>query len=431
VTRDRSGPSPWPVVTAVWLILAVAYGLFFSFSIFFVPLLEEFRWSRALTAGALSTSTMVQGLLAPLTGVAVDRLGPRRVIVSGVVLLSAASMLGATIVTPWQLYLYTGVIGAMGIVALGWVPMGVLLSHWVAERRGRVVGLAFSGMGIGVFVCGPLSQWLIDLLGWRGASLTLGAGTLVVLLPVAWFGCRLPVARTVDARGQDSRLARAEVAETRGTPRGVGSSERNSTPRPAFREPDVTLARALKTRAFWALFAAYCLTPLAVFSVFTHQVAFAVDLGFPRLLVASIFGLMGLVSSVGRPLFGAVADRFGGALAATLSFGCTAGGALALVATEARPSTTWLVVYAILFGLGFGARGPIITAIAAELFGGRRFGVIYGVLNMGNGLGAAIGPWFGGAVHDLTGTYRVAFLSSVLFSALASACFWLARGRAP
>jgi MFS family permease len=193
----------------------------------------------------------------------------------------------------------------------------------------------------------------------------------------------------------------------------------------------VTLARALKTRAFWALFAAYCLTPLAVFSVFTHQVAFAVDLGFPRLLVASIFGLMGLVSSVGRPLFGAVADRFGGALAATLSFGCTAGGALALVATEARPSTTWLVVYAILFGLGFGARGPIITAIAAELFGGRRFGVIYGVLNMGNGLGAAIGPWFGGAVHDLTGTYRVAFLSSVLFSALASACFWLARGRAP
>jgi MFS family permease len=433
VTRDRSGPSPWPVVAAIWFILAVAYGVFFSFSIFFVPLLEEFRWSRALTAGALSASTMTQGLLAPLAGVAVDRLGPRRVIVSGVVLLGAASMLGATIVTPWQLYLYTGVVGAMGIVALGWVPMGVLLSHWVAERRGRVVGLAFSGMGIGIFVCGPLSQWLIDLLGWRGASLTLGAGALVVLFPVAWFGCRMPAARSADAGGQDWRLARG--AQAKGEPEAArseaGSSERRGVPGPSPREGDPTLARALKTRAFWALFAAYCLTPLAVFSVFTHQVAFAVDLGFPRLLVAWIFGLMGLMSSVGRPLFGAVADRFGGALAATVSFGCTAGGALALVATEARPSTTWLVVYAVLFGLGFGARGPIITAIAAELFGGRRFGVIYGALNMGNGIGAAIGPWFGGVVHDLTGTYQAAFLSSVLFSALASACFWLARGRAP
>jgi MFS family permease len=402
VTRGRSGPSPWSVIAAVWFILAVAYGLFFSFPIFLVPLLEEFRWSRALTAGAMSASTMIQGLLAPLTGVAVDRLGPRQVIFCGIALLGGASMLAATIVTPWQLYLYTGLLAAMGIVALGWVPMGVLLSRWVMERRGRVVGLAFSGMGIGVFVVGPLSQWLIDFLGWRGATLSLGAGALITLFPIAWFGCRdpVPTERTVEPRGASW---------------------------PSRPDGDATLARALKMRAFWVLCAAYFLTPLAVFPVVTHQVAFAIDLGFPRLLVASIFGLTGLVSSAGRLLFGAVADRFGGALSATISFGCTAGGALALVAAEAWPSTTWLVIYAVLFGLGFGARGPIITAMATDLFGGRRFGAIYGALNMGNGIGAAIGPWFAGAVHDLTGTYRVAFFSSVLFSALASACFWLAR----
>jgi MFS family permease len=194
---------------------------------------------------------------------------------------------------------------------------------------------------------------------------------------------------------------------------------------------EATLVEALRTRAFWALFAAYFLTPLAVFPVFTHQVAFAVDLGFPRLLVAAIFGLMGLMSTLGRPLFGVVADRFGGAVSATISFGCTAGGAVALVAAEAWPHTVWLGAYAVLFGLGFGARGPIITAIATELFGGRRFGVIYGALNMANGVGAAIGPWFGGAVHDALGSYRMVFLSSILFSALASACFWLARRRAP
>ena len=84
-----------------------------------------------------------------------------------------------------------------------------------------------------------------------------------------------------------------------------------------------------------------------------------------------------------------------------------------------------------MFGLGFGARGPIITAMASDLFGGRRFGVIYGVLSVGNGLGGAIGPWFGGVVYDVLGSYRVVFLTSIVFCALGSACFWLAGRRAP
>lgn len=363
----------------------------------------------------MSVSTMVQGVLAPVAGIVVDRLGARRVILVGVVLLGGAAMLAGTMQAPWQLYLYTGVLGAMGIVALGWVPMGVLLSRWVAERRGRMVGLAFSGMGVGVFVFGPLAQWLIAVVGWRAASVALGSGVLALLLPIAWWG----------ARDAPVSAPSAPAPESPG-PAQVPSPRR----RPGRGDQDPTLAQALGTRAFWALGAAYFFTPLAVFPVFTHQVAFAIDLGFPRLLVAWLFGLMGLMSSLGRPLFGVVADRFGGALSATISFGCTAGGALALVATEVWPHTAWLVVYALLFGLGFGARGPIITAIAADLFGGRRFGVIYGLLNVGNGVGAAIGPWFGGAVHDVAGSYRIAFLSSVLFSALACVCFWVARRRA-
>lgn len=383
---------------------------------FFVPLVEEFRWSRALTAGALSFSTIVQGLLAPVTGVLVDRVGPRPVVLTGAVLLASASLLAATIQAPWQLYLYTGVLGAMGLVALGWVPMGVLLSRWFSERRGRAVGIAFSGMGVGIFVVGPLAQWLIAQVGWRAASATLGAGALLVLVPLVYLGARDPDANGQRAPQLASFHARREDAARERGPR-LG--------------PDPTLCAALRTREFWALWAAYFFTPLAVFPVATHQVAFAIDLGFAPMFAATVFGLMGLMSSLGRPAFGIAADRFGGPLAATVSFGCTAGGALALLALEASPGGAWLVAYAVLFGLGFGARGPIITAMASDLFGGRRFGAIYGVLNLGNGLGAAVGPWFGGAVHDASGSYRVAFLSSVLFSALASACFWAARRRAP
>lgn len=421
MTRDRPSGGI-RVVFAVWFILAVAYGLFFSFPIFLVPLLEEFRWSRALTAGAMSVSTIVQGVLAPVAGIAVDRAGPRGVILAGLVLLGVSCLLASTIDTPWELYLYTGLLGALGIVGVGWVPMGVLLARSFAARRGRVVGVAFSGMGVGVFIVGPLTQWLIDAYGWRIASAALGAGVLVLVLPVAWFGAREPTRPASPARdgsGMAPPEAPADADSARGRGFGLGRMDR-----------DTTLMDALHSRAFWALFAAYFFTPLAVFPVFTHQVAFAIDLGFSRLFVASIFGAMGLMSSVGRTAFGVVTDRFSGAVAATISYACTAAGALALVALERWPVAGWLVVYAVLFGLGFGARGPIITAIASDLFGGRRFGVIYGVLNLGNGIGGAIGPWFGGVVHDVAGSYRLAFLSSVIFCALGTACFWMARRRA-
>jgi MFS family permease len=164
-----------------------------------------------------------------------------------------------------------------------------------------------------------------------------------------------------------------------------------------------------------------------VFPVVTHQVAFAVDHGFPRLFVAGIFGLTGLLSTIGRIGFGIAADRIGRAVSATISYGCTAIGTLCLLGLEVWRHPAALYAYALFFGLGFGARGPIITAMASQFFPGRRFAFIYGVLSVGNGVGGALAPWFGGAVHDWTGSYRAAFLISVSFCALGAACFWLAR----
>jgi MFS family permease len=406
--------------------LAVAYGLFFSFSVFFVPLIEEFRWSRGLTAGAMSVSAVVQGLCAPLAGMVSDRFGSRPVIVGGVVALAGASMLASTIHAPWHLYLYTGVLSALGIVAVGWVPTGLLLSRWFHARRGRMAGIAFSGMGFGVFVIGPATQWLIATTSWRTASFLLGLGTLVLLLPLVLWGIREPdVFRGSAGPGSPAGSAPASSS-------GSPARRRDPTPAPpTIQRPEATLGAALRSRGFWALFAAYFFTPLAVFPVATHAVAFTVDHGHPAMLAATAFGAMGLMSSVGRVGFGFAADRFGGPGAATLSYACTAGGTAALLAIEIMPGAGWLVIFSILFGLGFGARGPIITAMATERFGGRRFGVIYGVLNLGNGVAGAIGPWFGGVVHDLTGSYRVAFLAAMAFCACGSTCFWLARRPAP
>jgi MFS transporter, OFA family, oxalate/formate antiporter len=261
------------------------------------------------------------------------------------------------------------------------------------------MGLAFSGMGVGVLTVGPLAQWLITTHGWRDAYLVLGIGTLLFLVPLVLFG-----------------VSEAPHARLRTRPRERSGDDAGG----------VSVRSALATRAFWALFFAYCCTPLAVFTIVTHQVAFAVDHGFSRIFVASIFGMTGFMSIVGRIVFGFAADRIGRALSATISYGCTAVGTLALLSIEFTGNAIGLYVYAFLFGLGFGARGPIITAIAAQLFPGKRFGAIYGYLSVGNGLGGAIGPWFAGALFDVTGSYRAPFLIATLFCVAGSICFWLA-----
>jgi MFS family permease len=396
----RQGSIPWLVVGSVWITLAIASGLYFSFPVFFVALVEEFGWSRGATAAAFSISSVVQGVISPLVGMLVDRLGPRRVMLGGAALLGLACVLSSRVTSLATLYLMVGVLAAIGSCAVSWVPTGALIARWFTERRGSMMGLAFSGMGAGVLAMGPLAQWLIAGHGWRAAYLVLGIGTLAVLLPLIWLGVR----------------------EAPAPPPRPGGE------RPIERPDDRgDVGDALRTRAFWALFFAYLCTPLAVFSVVTHSVAFAVDHGFPRLFVAGIFGLTGLLSVVGRIGFGFAADRIGRATSATISYGCTAAGTLCLLTLEISPHAGALYAYALLFGLGFGARGPIITAIASQLFPGRRFGAIYGFLSVGNGIGGGVAPWFGGFVHDVTGSYRLAFLIAVSFCFIGSACFWLAR----
>ena len=389
------------MIVTVWLTLGVAFGLMFSFSVFLVPLLEEFRWSRGLAAGAFSLSAIVQGFLSPVVGTFVDRVGPRRVILTGAAVLGLSCLLGSRITALWHLYVVTGLFTAVGVCAVGFVPSGALVAQWFAYRKASMMGIVFSGMGVGVLVVGPLAQWLISAYGWRHAYTILGVGALVFLVPLVWLGVhdRVPPSGHAPPRG--------EVAGDEG----------------------MDVRAALATPAFWALFFAYVCTPLAVFTVVTHQVAFAVDQGFPRQFVAWVFGLTGLMSIIGRIVFGIGADHIGRAWSATISYACTAAGTLALLSIETSQHPAGLYVYALLFGLGFGARGPIITAIAADLFPGRRFGAIYGYMSLGNGLGGAIGPWFAGAVFDFTGSYRVAFLIATLFCLAGSACFWLAQPR--
>ncbi len=403
--------SPWGVVVISFVTVALAYGLNFSYSVFFVPILEEFKWSRASIAGAFSLSSFIVGVGSFPMGRLVDRFGPRKIMMAGALTLSLAMMASGLIQEVWHLYFFCGILAGFGICSLGWVPNSVLIANWFVRNRGSMVGIAFSGMGIGILAVSPSAQYLIFVLGWRMAYLVFGLMVLLLLLPLSLFLEDRPGA-SMPGQGPDRAggLLRTEDLEAGG---------------------NWTLKRVLKAFPFWALFVANFVLPIGIFPVAIHQVAYIIDLGYSKILAAFIFGMMGLLSAAGRPIFGILSDRIGREQAITLSFICSISGILILVLLPSLKSIIWLYLYAVLFGLGFGSRGPIMAAMIADMFSGKHFGSIYGFINIGNGIGGALGPWLGGFLHDLTGSYQIPFSLCIPALVLANIFFWIAaRNRA-
>jgi MFS family permease len=160
-------------------------------------------------------------------------------------------------------------------------------------------------------------------------------------------------------------------------------------------------------------------------------VVYAVDRGYGHLTAVAIFGIVGALSSVGRFAFGALSDRFGRVATGILSYALTALGILALLFAPGPPVLWPLYAYALFFGLTFGARGPIISALTAELYQGRSYGAIFGMISVGQGLGMALGPWMGGAVFDAMGSYQAAFGLSVACTVAAAALLARTGARLP
>jgi MFS family permease len=384
----------WAVLAASFTSLVLVQGATFTFPVFLVPLTAEFGGLRGAAALAFSLHNLVVGLVATAVDPLMGRFGERRLFAAGAVVLGAGLALSGTAGSPLELVAWFSLVGGMGAGVLGSVAQTVVLSRWFPRARGTVVGLALSGMGIGMFLYAPLSALLIERLGWRWAFAVIGAGTALLLLP--------------------TNVLAPTTPPDEPAPGGAAA--------PAERR----LAEVLGTGRFWCFAAAFFLTPVSNFMVTTHQVAHLVEAGIDARWAAAAFGVMGLLSAAGRASFGALSDRVGRIPAALVSYASTALGTLALLLV-APGSPPWLLyAFVLLFGLTLGARGPIVAALAADLYRGRTFGAVLGVITLGNRLGSALGPWLGGVIYDLTGSYRTAFGVSIAAIALAAVALVLA-----
>jgi MFS family permease len=370
--------------------------------VFLLPLEREFGWTRSQVASVYSIYLLVNGGTAALVGVVFDRLGPRWVYGAGTALLGTAFFLASDVEHLWQFYLCIGVLVGLGVSLNGMVPGSALLARWYRQRLSTAIGIAFSATGIGAMLLVPFAQSLIGEYGWRSAYRSMGLG-LIALVPVVLL---LPWRRFAAGSADYHREARRKRP-------GEGW----------------TFSAASRTPVFWGLAAVFFFTAAAMFSVLVQLVVFLIDAGFPALTAASAFGVIGMLSAISVMSSGFVSDRFGYRQTVTASFAGTGAGMAVLLSMTfpSQPSFILLVLFVVLFGFCMGTRGPIISSVSARYFSGPHVATIYGAIYSANALGAACGSLMGGALHDLTGGYRLGLAIALVLLALAAAPFWAVR----
>src|SRR6266700_1892700 len=342
------------VLALCFALSVLGRGLGESFTVFLKPIAESFGWDRAQVVSVYSLTALAGGLAAPLVGKLFDRSGPRIVYSLGLLLLGGAFLIAAHARELWQFQLSVGLCVGTGIAFIGNVPNSILLGRWFGPRLPTAMAIVYSATGAGVLVLLPVSQILIDHLGWRGAYQIFGAVALLLLLPLLLLPWRL---------------------FSTGSPNIVKKAD------PDFIDDGWTLLGAMRHHAFWALFSTFFFTAIGMYAI------------------AALDGIIGRRPSV---LF---------------SYALSIAGILMLWALQWYPNFWMLTGFVVCFGSMIGSRGPLLTATAMKIFRGERVGTIYGSISIGSGLGSAFGSWSGGLIHDWTHSYNplIAFaLVSVL-----------------
>jgi MFS family permease len=295
----------------------------------------------------------------------------------------------------------------IGANCLGLVVFVPMLSRYFIRNRGMAISIVQSANGIARGISAPLVQLLISLIGWRSTYLVQAGLMGVLVLPLA------------------ALFRRAEAPPAQLQNGAVPNDMPAADAMPAGR--GWTLREAMRTSHFWLLFLVYLCTGLGSFFVSLHQLAFAVDIGFDKLYAAEVLGMGAFLAVPGIVVTGTLSDYIGREWSAILAYGFSIIGVVFALFITSPDQHLLLWLHACFFGLTWGARGPAITAKTADLFPGRQLGTILGVITIGSGVGAALGSWGAGWIYDLSGSYRVAFIASIVSYAAGVVAFWALR----
>ena len=376
----------WIVVAGAFLITATTCGAFYSFGVFFLPVMNEFGWSRGLTSGVNFASGIAYGLTVPLTGLLADRYGFRLVTVITISILGLGFFLGSQVHTAWQLYLFIGFFPGLGACAAFALPLA-MVTRWFIRRQGLALGIASAGVGAGGALVPLIVTWLISAYGWRVAFGFLGLLVWIVCVPACLVAMRNP-----------------DTAKIR-THEG-GESDLSASSNPGDEAHEFTLMEAIRTAPFWILFSVFALCIFCLGLTLTHLVPYAQDTGLSAIAAAGLLSVIGTCSITGRISSGMISDRIG---ARPVLFVCmTLQGLMMLWLI--RADVLWMFyLFSALFGVAYGGNLVLIPKMTSSIFGVKSMGAIFGGLSVADGMGFATGPLLAGYIFDVTGSYDISF----------------------
>ncbi len=379
-----------------YLVAAAFFAQFVSIGIlsyvpgpFMDPMSEALGWSRAEFSLARSIAQVVMAFTGFVIGGTIDRLGGRRLMLIGAVVLSASLMLHSRVETHLQWLVLNGLATTIGCALVGNLVVNVTLAKWFVAKRGQAVALAAMGVSFGGILITPFATWAIDTQGWREAWIWLGIATLAVTLPAALAMRRAP---------EDYGLL----------PDGGGYDENAANRARLDYERSMTREQAVRTYSFYALTLAFGFFQINIAVMLLHAVPFVTDAGFSRTEAAMTMVVASVPAMLSKPVWGYVIDRLPPKPLAAVS-ASTTGAALALIilAVQSR-EIAWVYAAFVVLGLGWGGMIPLQEVVWASFFGRRHLGAVRGAALPVALLLSAGAPFIVAAWYDSVGSYDAA-----------------------
>ncbi|MFH1350773.1 MAG: MFS transporter [Pseudomonadota bacterium] len=370
------------IVGAAFLIMTVFWGAYYSFGVFFKPMVNEFGWTAAMTSGAFSLSSITNGLLAIAMGGLTDKFGPRVVMTMCGSALGLGYILMSQITAGWHLYLVFGIIVGIGMSG-SFVPLMSTVARSFIAKRGIMTGIVTAGIGMGAFFGPPIASRLIFSYGWRLSFSILGCTILIVAILFSQFFKYGPTPEKMSYSG---------------------NAGEQDISKPLV--DSLSLKEAIYTFQFWVVASSFFCFGFVLFGIMVHMIPHSSEVGMSAAGAANTLAIIGGASIVGKVLIGRVADSIGSRNTYMIGF-ILMTAALACIV----PSKTALLLYTFsgFFGFAYGACVVSQSPLVAFLFGLGSHGLILGVLSFTFLIGGSLGPLLIGYLFDITGNYRLAF----------------------
>ncbi len=401
----------WMVAVGGFIMVITSVPIFQATAVWAVALESQFGWSRTQLGLALSFTRVEGSITGPIAGYLVDRMGTRFMVFTGLAVLTVGFFLFSQVQNLWMFYLAYFIM-SVGQGQAGWLTVMTLMNHWFVRHRGLAMGLAMMGMGIGTLLLIPVIAWLInpdaDRLGWRHTAEIFAVVALVsaIILP------KIIRNKPEDIGEYPDGDPPVQVSATEGEDSQVEP------------ELELTIGQALRTQAFWCISFGHGFGSMAVLAIMSHLGLLLRDMGHDVQTAGWIITVQTAVSIVFQFFGGWIGDRMPKNIALFIFTGLQGLGVIFLVLGS---NIFYFYIFAVLFGIGFGGRTPLTTAIRGDYFGRASFGKILGISTVPMNLLLLIAGPLVGFMRDEIGDYNNAFLLMAGFNLLGAALFLIAR----